>query len=113
MTDPGPDTELEVFLTHHGATEGILRTYVAPESVLVLVPAGEPVPAPPPVRPSWRRVVRIWLVVFILLVVGVTAVHAWEGDIDPGGVAGLALSLSLGYALAIGAATLFLHRRHR
>ena len=102
-----------MLLTHYGATESGLRTFVAPNSVLVLVAAGEPLPAPPPLRLGRRRVAGLWLSATLTQVLPVTAVRARNGDVDLGDTAAHAGAAGLVVALLIGAVALFLRRRHR
>ena len=42
VIDPGPGSVLHVVLSHRGMAHSMLRTWLAPDSVLALAPAGQP-----------------------------------------------------------------------
>jgi hypothetical protein len=113
VTDPGVGSVLEVDVAHRGVADSVIRSWLAPESVLVLVPAGQPAPPPPPVRLGWRRIARLWLVV----TAGTVALATLSGlradrTLDLTDVAGMVLGVSLGLALAVAAAAVALRHRN-
>lgn len=111
VVDPGPGSVLFVELSHRGVADSMLRTWLAPESVLVLVPAGQPVPPPSPVRLTWRRIARSWLTITAGTAVWATFMGLTDSHtVDPAAVASIVVGVSLAFALVVGVVAVLLHR---
>lgn len=114
VIDPGPGSVLEVDLAHRGVADSMLRTWLAPESVLVLVPAGQPVPLPPPVRLRWRRIARLWLAITAVTAVWAILMSLWNGGtVDLAGLAAVVAGVSVAFAFVVGAVAVLLRRPAR
>lgn len=113
VTDPGPNAVTEVFLTSRGQLLSTLRVILAPGTALVLVPAGQPIPAPPPFRVSWPRLGLIWLTVTLVQSVPLAVTRARRESMSAADLTVPALVFGLVFALLLGAAVLLLRRSNR
>lgn len=108
VTDPGPAGVVEVDLVTRGVLQSMLRTFLATSTVLVLVRAGQPVPAPPPIPWDRRKTGIVWLVLTLWPVAVVAVPQALLGHLDAAELPTFALAGAAVSAVVVALMTLVL-----
>jgi hypothetical protein len=85
--------------------------FLAPGTVLVLVPAGDPLPVATPLRMRWGQVLWFWLAICAGTVVSTTVLSLIEdGAVDLSRLTGTLLGVNAGLAVVLGGLAVLLRR---
>jgi hypothetical protein len=101
VVDPGPGAAVNVELTRRSAADSMIRTWLAPKSVLTLAPSGQPAPPSAPVRLTWRKVARLWLVAAAAATAWTVLMNLDSDGSDDLSVFGVLAGVSLAVALIV------------